>query len=100
MLAAFAIVLAGVLLNAAGKFMNPLLGDVLFLDMIGTATVALVLGPWWAALAGVLFMLVELLKGNVGDALFATTMVTSGLIWGYGAKRWAWIVSPSGDFAG
>lgn len=82
------IVLGGVLLNAVGKFFNPLLGDVLFFDMIGTATVALLLGPWWAALSGVLFMLIELLKGNVGDALFATTMISSGLIWGYGAKRW------------
>lgn len=82
------IVLGGVLLNAVGKFFNPLLGDILFLDMIGTAVVALLVGPWWAALSGLLFMLIELLKGNVGDALFATTMVTSGLIWGFGVKRW------------
>ena len=80
--------LGGVLLNATGKFFNPLLGDILFLDMIGTAVVALLVGPWWAALSGLLFMLIELLKGNVGDALFATTMITSGLIWGFGAKRW------------
>ena len=82
------LVLGGVLLNATGKFFNPLLGDILFLDMIGTAVVALLVGPWWAALSGLLFMLIELLKGNVGDALFATTMITSGLIWGFGAKRW------------
>lgn len=82
-----AIVFAGVLLNAVGKFVNPLLGDLFFFDMIGTAAVALLLGPWWSALVGALFMLIELLKGNFGDALFATTMITSGLIWGYGAQR-------------
>ncbi|MGZ0713026.1 hypothetical protein ACWPKO_32280 (plasmid) [Coraliomargarita sp. W4R53] len=82
------IVLGGVVLNAAGKFVNPLLGDIFFFDMIGTASVALILGPWAAALTGVLFLLIELIKGNVGDALFATTMITSGLIWGYGAQRW------------
>ncbi|KAA9134512.1 hypothetical protein [Microbacterium caowuchunii] len=82
------LVLAGaVLLNATGEFLNPLIGNVLFLDMIGTAIAAILLGPWWAALAGVIFLIVELLKGDVGHALFAVTMVTSGLIWGYGVQR-------------
>lgn len=87
-LAALAIVVAGVLLNSTGKFLNPLFGDIFFFDMIGTAVVAVLLGPWWSALVGAVFSLVELLKGNVGDALFATTMITSGLLWGYGARRW------------
>ncbi|MCM3615745.1 hypothetical protein M3672_15035 [Microbacterium enclense] len=82
------IVVAGVLLNSTGKFLNPLLGDVLFFDMIGTAAAGILLGPWWAALVGALFAGIELLKGNVGDALFATTMISSALLWGYGARRW------------
>lgn len=81
-----ALVLGGLLLNATGKFFNPLLGDVLFFDMIGTALVALLVGPWAAAATGVLFVLVELMKSNVADALFALTMISAGLIWGYGAR--------------
>lgn len=80
------VVLAALFLNAVGKFFNPLLGDVIFLDMIGTATAALLLGPWVAAIVGVLFIAFELLKGNVGDALFAITMVTAAIVWGSGAR--------------
>lgn len=83
------LVLCGVLLNATGKFFNPLLGDVLFLDMIGTAVVALLAGPWAAAAVGILFAGVELLKNDLGGALFALTMVSAGLIWGYGVRHGA-----------
>jgi energy-coupling factor transport system substrate-specific component len=34
-----------------------------------------------------MFIGVELAKGEIGDALFAVTMVTAGLIWGYGVRR-------------
>ncbi len=88
LLTILAVVGAGVLINATGKFLNPLLGDVFFFDMIGTAGVAILLGPWWAALVGAIFALIELAKGNVGDALFATTMISAGILWGYGARRW------------
>lgn len=80
------VVIGALLLNSVGKFFNPLLGDLFFFDMVGTAVAALLLGPWWAALVGVLFVTVELLKGDVGGALFAMTMITSGLIWGYGVR--------------
>ena len=82
-----ALLVAGVLLNATGKFVNPLLGDVFFFDMIGTAVVAILAGPWVAAGVGALFILVELLKGQLVDALFSVTMVTAGLVWGFGATR-------------
>lgn len=80
------VVIGALLLNSVGKFFNPLLGDLFFFDMVGTAVAALLLGPWWAALVGVLFVTVELLKGDLGGALFAMTMITSGLIWGYGVR--------------
>lgn len=82
-----ALVVGGLLLNATGRFFNPLLGDILFVDMVGTATVALLGGPWLAALVGVLFVAVELLKLEFGGALFGVTMISAGLIWGYGARR-------------
>ncbi|GAB2693502.1 hypothetical protein GCM10027071_03540 [Microbacterium marinum] len=81
------LLLAGLLLNATGKFVNPLLGDVFFFDMIGTAVVAILAGPWVAAGVGALFILVELLKGQLVAALFSVTMVTAGLVWGFGATR-------------
>ncbi|MDT0158260.1 hypothetical protein Q9R19_11540 [Microbacterium sp. ARD32] len=84
-----AVVGGGVLLNATGKFLNPLFGDIFFFDMIGTAAVAILLGPRWAALVGAIFAIIELTKGNVGDALFATTMISAGILWGYGARRWS-----------
>ncbi|HCJ49255.1 MAG TPA: hypothetical protein DHW40_07995 [Microbacterium sp.] len=83
----FLLILAGVLLNATGKFVNPLLGDVFFFDMIGTAVVAILAGPWAAAGVGALFILVELLKGQLVAALFSVTMVTAGLVWGFGTTR-------------
>lgn len=82
-----ALVAGGLLINATGKFFNPLLGDIFFLDMVGTAVVALVGGPWLAALVGALFVVVELLKFQIGDALFAVTMIFAGLIWGFGVRR-------------
>ena len=81
------LIVTGMLLNATGKFLNPLVGDLLFLDMVGTATVALLAGPWASAVVGAMFVATELLKGEVGNALFAVTMVTAGLLWGYGAHR-------------
>lgn len=82
-----ALVAGGLLLNATGKFFNPLLGDIFFVDMVGTAVVALIGGPWLAALVGLLFVVVELLKFQIGGALFAVTMIFAGLIWGYGVRR-------------
>ena len=82
-----AVIVAGVLLNSTGKFVNPLLGDVFFFDMAGTALVAILAGPWAAASVGVLFIAVELLKGQLVDAVFSVTMVTAGLVWGFGASR-------------
>ncbi|MEW1835017.1 hypothetical protein [Microbacterium sp. NPDC079995] len=82
-----ALIVAGVLLNSTGKFVNPLLGDVFFFDMVGTALVAILAGPWAAATVGLVFIVVELLKGQVVAAVFSVTMVSAGLLWGFGATR-------------
>lgn len=36
---------------------------------------------------GGLFAGIEVLKGNLGAALFATTMIPAGIIWGYAVHR-------------
>lgn len=73
-------------LNIVGATLNTALNLPTFLDMIGTAVAAIVLGPWWGALVGVI--------GNVAGSLFvgpvqipfALVNVTGALVWGYGVR--------------
>jgi hypothetical protein len=48
------IVAAGVLLNYIGLTLSLHLESILFLDMTGTALVAILLGPWWGAIVALL----------------------------------------------
>src|SRR3989304_959502 len=48
------IVAAGVLLNYIGLTLSRHLESILFLDMTGTALVAILLGPWWGAIVALL----------------------------------------------
>lgn len=48
------IVAAGVLLNYLGLMLSLRLQSILYLDMVGTALAALLLGPWWGALVALL----------------------------------------------
>ena len=48
------IVAAGVLLNYVGLTLSRHLESILFLDMTGTALVAILLGPWWGAIVALL----------------------------------------------
>jgi ABC-type Co2+ transport system permease subunit len=73
-------------LNVVGGTINTALGLPTFLDMIGSAVVAILLGPWWGALVGVV--------SNIGGALilgpvgipFALVNVAGALVWGYGVR--------------
>jgi hypothetical protein len=48
------ILAAGVMLNYVGLTLSRHLESILFLDMTGTALVALLLGPWWGAIVALL----------------------------------------------
>lgn len=77
-----------VALNIVGGYIASALRLPVYLDMIGTAISAIVLGPWWGALVGVLT--------NTGGALISgpTTLpffivnVVGALLWGYGVRSW------------
>ncbi len=77
---------AAAALDIVGGILNGLLGLPTYLDTIGTCVAAIVLGPWWGALAGVL--------ANVGGAVyygptnipFGLANALAALLWGYGVR--------------
>lgn len=75
-----------VALNFTANYLVALLRLPIYLDTIGTFLVAALLGPWWAALAGVLTNLVGVIPNGVSNLLFAGSSVAAGLAWGYGLR--------------
>ena len=77
----------GVAINYVGGLLNGALGGPLYLDSIGTAVVAAVMGPWVCAISGLLFNIVSaLMGGNMMSALFGICNIGTGLIVGYMTK--------------
>jgi energy-coupling factor transport system substrate-specific component len=73
-------------LNIVGGQINTILKLPTFLDMIGTAVVAIVLGPWWGALVGAITNIVaSFISGPIGLP-FAVVNVAGALVWGYGVR--------------
>lgn len=87
------IVAAGVLLNYVGLTLSLHLESILFLDMTGTALVAILLGPWWGAIAALLSNSVVnwLLFPEAGAdvIIFPWSLVnmTGALFWGMLARQ-------------
>ena len=77
----------GVAINYVGGLLNSALGGPLYLDSIGTAVVAAVVGPWVGAISGLLFNIVSALMGGIMmSALFGICNIGTGLIVGYMTK--------------
>ena len=90
---------AAAALSIVASYVAVALGLPIYLDAIGTCVIAIVLGPWWGALTGVLT--------NVGGAFFfgpsnipfALANVLAALIWGYGVRTFGMGRNPVTYFA-
>jgi energy-coupling factor transport system substrate-specific component len=82
-----AIVPVAAALNIVGSQINTILHLPTFLDMIGTCVVAIVLGPWWGALVGVITNGVGSFFSGPIDLPFAVVNVAGALVWGYGVRN-------------
>lgn len=74
-------------LNIVGGAINSALRLPTFLDMIGTAVVAITLGPWWGALAGAVTNIGTAILRSPTSLPFAVCNIVGALVWGYGV-RW------------
>jgi energy-coupling factor transport system substrate-specific component len=85
-----AVVPVAAALNIVGGQINTVLKLPTFLDMIGTMVAAVILGPWWGALVGVITNVVSsFISGPIGLP-FAVCNVAGALVWGY-ANIWGWM---------
>lgn len=83
----YAFIPAAVALNVVGGYINTVLRLPTFLDMIGTAVVAMTVGPWWGALAGATTNIIKGFTVGPISIPFAASNVMGALVWGYGV-RW------------
>ena len=74
-------------LNIIGGYIQSALRLPVFLDMIGTAVAAIVLGPWWGALVGVITNTGSALLTGPQSLPFALVNVVGALVWGYGVRK-------------
>lgn len=74
-------------MNLVGRELVNLLDLPLHLDMTGTATAAVVCGPWWGALVGVLTNGIGAALSGAASLPFAAVNVVGALLWGYGVRR-------------
>jgi energy-coupling factor transport system substrate-specific component len=75
-------------IDVVGGYLNGLLKLPTFLDMIGTCVAAIVLGPWWGALAGAISNVAGSLIYGPSNIPFAIVNIAGALVWGYGVRSW------------
>ncbi len=82
------ILVACVGLNYFGNTLNSKFQLPFFLDMIGTATAAIALGPWYGALVGLTTNSLAAIGADPISLPFALVNVAGALVWGYGVRAW------------
>lgn len=82
-----ALLAVGLLINLGLNLFVPVLNGLLFLDMVGTALVAISCGPWWGAAVGAITnQLLATHSGSEQYLNFVIVNVLGGLFWGYLGK--------------
>ncbi|MGB0098679.1 MAG: ECF transporter S component [Nocardioides sp.] len=84
------LMLACVVINLVGRIVVDLLRLPIYLDMVGTAIAAVVLGPWSGALVGVVTNFAGAGVSGPESLPFAAVNVVGALIWGYGVRSRRW----------
>jgi energy-coupling factor transport system substrate-specific component len=78
-----------VVANLVGRFLVVQLKLPIHLDMVGTATAAIALGPWYGAGVGLASNLAGASVSGPVSIPFALVNVAGALAWGYGVRRFA-----------
>jgi|TARA_Y100000815_G_C13303859_1_gene485675 energy-coupling factor transport system substrate-specific component len=87
MKAALLLCLGCVAVNLFGRWLVDVLDIPLYLDMVGTAVAAIILGPWWGAGVGLSTNLLGVGISGYDSIPFAIVNVAGALVWGYGVRR-------------
>jgi energy-coupling factor transport system substrate-specific component len=87
LVAAAVLMLVCVVANRLGAGVTTYLHLAIYLDMVGTAVAAIVLGPWRGAVVGVLTNVVGAVVDGPTALPFALVNVVGALVWGYGVRR-------------
>ncbi len=82
-----ALLVACVTVNLLGLFTVHVFKLSVYLDMIGTAVAALVLGPWSGVAVAVASNGLGFLTGDPSTIPFTPVNVVGALVWGYGVRR-------------
>lgn len=85
--AALLLCLGCVAINLFGRWLVDVLDIPLYLDMVGTAVTAIILGPWWGAGVGLSTNLLGVGISGYDSIPFAVVNVAGALVWGYGVRR-------------
>lgn len=81
------VLVASLAANLVGRTLVDLLGLPVYLDMVGTACAAILLGPWWGALVGASTNVAGVAVSGTDSLLFLPVNVVGALVWGYGVRR-------------
>ena len=83
------VALGCVVVNMVGRVLVVVIPEIpLYLDMVGTAVAAVVLGPWWGVGVGLGTNLLGTIVSGPESIPFAIVNVAGALVWGYGVRRW------------
>jgi energy-coupling factor transport system substrate-specific component len=74
-------------LNLAGRYLVSATHLPLYLDMVGTATAAIIIGPWEGAAVGAATSLIGVIPSGWDSIPFIPVEVVGALIWGYSVRR-------------